>query len=78
MALNCARGDSVWLLGKTSQKERCCSGTAAQGGGVVTVPGGVQGTWRCGTEGCGQWAWLGMGWGWAWWSQCSFPALMVL
>jgi len=33
----------------------------AQGGGGVTVPAGVQEPWRCGTEGCGQWAW----WGWA-------------
>jgi len=32
---------------------------AAQGGGGVTVPGGVQEPWRCGTEGHGQWAWLG-------------------
>jgi len=30
---------------------------AAQGGGGVTIPGGVQETWRCGTEGRGQWAW---------------------
>ena len=34
---------------------------AAQGSGGVTVPGGVQEVWRCGTEGHGQWAW----WGWA-------------
>ena len=27
---------------------------------LVTIPGGVQELWRCGTEGCGQWAW----WGW--------------
>ena len=26
---------------------------AAQGGGGVTVPGGVQEMWRCCTEGCG-------------------------
>ncbi len=26
---------------------------AAQGGGGVTVLGGLQETWRCGTEGCG-------------------------
>ena len=25
------------------------------GSGGVTVPGGVHRTWRCGTEGCGQW-----------------------
>jgi len=31
----------------------------AHGGGAVTVPGGVQEPWRCGTEGRGQWAWCG-------------------
>ena len=31
----------------------------AQGGGRVTVPGGVHEPWRCGTEGRGEWAWLG-------------------
>jgi len=29
---------------------------AAQGGGGVTVPGGIQELWRCGTERHGQWA----------------------
>jgi len=50
------------MLGTVSSlKEQCCSGTAAQGGGGVTVPGGVQEL--CGTEGCGQWVppWGGMG-----------------
>jgi len=37
------------------QKEWCCSGTAAQGGGAVTIPGGVPELWRRGTEGHGQW-----------------------
>ena len=32
---------------------------AAQGVGGVLIPGGIQGTWRCGTEGHGQWAWWG-------------------
>ena len=56
-----------WILGKTSLKECLGTGTAAQGGGGVTVPGGVQGLWECGTEGHGQWAtwvvggWLGLG-----------------
>jgi len=27
------------------------------GSGGVTIHGGVQHTWRCGAEGCGQWAW---------------------
>ena len=39
-------------------------GTAAQGGGGITVPGGVQELQRCGTEGCGQWArWAEVGLG---------------
>jgi len=33
------------------------SGTAAQGGGGVTIPGGAQEPCGCGTEGRGQWAW---------------------
>ena len=33
---------------------------AAQGGGGVTIPAGVQEPRGCGTEGHGQWAW----WGW--------------
>ena len=41
----------------SSLKEQCCSGTAAQGGGGVTIPGGVPKLWGCGTEGRGQWAW---------------------
>ena len=32
---------------------------AAQGGGGVTISGGVAEPWRCGTEGCGRWAWWG-------------------
>jgi len=42
------------------QKEHCLgTGTAALGGGAVTIPGGVLELWRCGTEGRGQWAWWG-------------------
>ena len=33
---------------------------AAQGGGAVAAPGGVQDPCGCGTEGRGQWGW----WGW--------------
>ena len=39
---------------------------AAQGSGAVTIPGGVQELWRCGTEGRGQWAWWGWIGGWTW------------
>jgi len=45
------------MLGRKIQKELGGSGTAALGSGAVTVRGGVEETWRCGTEGCGQWAW---------------------
>ena len=49
------------MLGRiSSPKEQCCSGTAAQGGGAVTVPGGVPEPCGCGTEGRGQWAWWGL------------------
>jgi len=58
MASSCSRGGSGWILRKTFQKERCCSGTAAQGGGGVTVPGGVQELCRCGTEGRGDGRWM--------------------
>lgn len=34
-----------------------------QGGGEVTIPGGVQQPWRCDTEGRGHWVWWG-GDGW--------------
>ena len=27
--------------------------------GGVTIPGGIQELWRCGTEGRGQWGWVG-------------------
>ena len=53
------------MLGNiSSPKEQCCSVTAAQGGGGVTVHGGVPGPWGCGTE-CRQWArWGGLGLDW--------------
>jgi len=46
--------------------------TTAQGGGAVTVPGGVQ---SCGdvalrNEGM-------VGWGWTWGSEGPFPTLMI-
>ena len=54
MASSCTRGDSCWMLGNTSLRE---SGQtqeqAAQGGGRVTVPGGVQETFRYCTKGHG-------------------------
>ena len=41
--LSCTRGGSGWILGEfLLRNEWCCSGTAAQGGGAVTTPGGVQ------------------------------------
>ena len=55
MALSCARWGSGWTIGNIySQKEYWRSGMAAQGGGGVTVHGGVTEPWRRGTEGTGQ------------------------
>ena len=53
MAYIFTTGDSSWMLGNISPKEWCCGGAAARGGVGVTVPGGVQETFRCCTEGCG-------------------------
>ena len=54
IALGCARGGSGWILGKNySQKSGEALAQAAQGGGGVTIPGGVQETCRCGTKGHG-------------------------
>ena len=40
--LKLCQGGSGWILGKPySPKEWCCSAQAAQGGGGVTIPGGV-------------------------------------
>ena len=65
MASGCARGGSGRILGITSWKEWLGTGrVAAQGSDGVTIPGGVQGPWRCGTGGHGQWArwgWVGFG-----------------
>ena len=45
----------------------------AQGGGGVTVPGGVHETWRCGTEGHGLVSSIGGRWMDGWWMDgwCS-------
>jgi len=54
------QGGSGWLLGKyLLRKGGDAVAQAAQGGGGVTIPGGVQGPCGCDTEGCGQWAWMG-------------------
>ena len=50
MATSRARGDSVWDQEKLRKNGEGLA-QAAQGGGI-TVPGGVQEMWRCGTEGC--------------------------
>jgi len=51
------REEMRWLCPTSVAKGRTAQGRGAQGGGGVTVPGGVQELWRCGTEGRGQWAW---------------------
>jgi len=61
MALSCTSGGSGWILGNTSQKECWGIGKGCQGGDGITIPGGVQELWRCGTE----WWLVGMvGVGW--------------
>jgi len=62
MTFICTRGSSGWILENiASHKEQCCSGTAAQGSGGVTVHGGVPELWGCGTEGHGAAWWAGLG-----------------
>ena len=63
MASSCARGGSGWTLGNTtSLKGGQALEWAAQGGGGVTDPGGVQGTFgRC-VEGYGLMKTIGDGW----------------
>ena len=50
MASSCTRGDSGGMSGKISQNDDEVLEQAAQGGGGVTVPGGVQEQCRCGTK----------------------------
>ena len=53
----------LFSLSKESPRDdRCQSVVLPAESGEVTVPEGVPEPWRCGTEGCGQWA----RWGWAW------------
>lgn len=47
MVLNYDRGGSGWILWKIGDT----LAQAAQGNDEVTVPGSVQETWRCSTEG---------------------------
>ena len=54
MASSCARGGSGWTLGNTtSLKGGQALEWAAQGGGGVTDPGGIQGTFGHCVEGHG-------------------------
>ena len=54
MASSCTRGGSGWTLGNiSSQKSGDTLAQAAQEGGGVSVPGDVQVTCGCGTEGRG-------------------------
>jgi len=41
---------SCWILGKASSLRGAALAQAAQGGCVVTIPGGVQETCRCDTK----------------------------
>ena len=51
---------------------------AAQRGGGVTVPGGVQGRGECGTEGHGLEQSQSWADGWTGWSLVVFPTLMII
>ena len=63
MASSCARGDSGWMLGRTSSPKKWSdTDTAAQGGGDVTIPRGVPEPWGCGTKGHSNWTWWGGWW----------------
>ena len=53
-------------IGKNFSERAVMQWQSCPGGGGVTIPRDVQELWRCGTEGCGQWAWwdgLGLGLG---------------
>jgi len=57
MVLTCTRGGSGWIFGKSLlRKSSAAVAQAAQGGGAVTAPGGVQEPCGCGAEGRCQWA----------------------
>lgn len=63
---NRRRGNgSGWIRKENSSLKSCQALTqAAQGGGGVPIPTGVQEPWRCGAWEYGQWAWgagLGLG-----------------
>ncbi len=70
MALNCTGDVQVGYEEKfLLRKSGAAVAQAAQGGGGVTVPGGVPEPCGCGTEGRGQWAWWGWADGWTGWTQ---------
>ena len=57
MASSCTSGGSGWILEIfLLRKGGAAVAQAAQGGGEVTIPGGVPEPCGCGTEGRGQWA----------------------
>jgi len=52
--ISCSRGGSDWTLGNFFlRKSGQAVAQAAQGGGGVSIPGGIQETCRYGTERCG-------------------------
>ena len=50
MASSCSTGGSGWVLGNILRKSDDAVAQAAQGGGAVIIPGGVQEEGRCDTE----------------------------
>ena len=76
MALRHDRRGLGWILGIVRKSSEAVA-QAAQGGGAVTIPGGVQEPHGCGTERRGQWAWWGgltVGLGDLW----SLPTIMII
>ena len=55
MALSCAGEVLFGYKNKFLLSKRGEVMALLPGGGGVTIPGGVQEVWRCGTEGRGQW-----------------------
>ena len=65
MILSCTSAGLGWILETFLLRNRGAAvAKAAQGGGAVTVPGGVPEPCGGGTEGCGQWARWGRAAGW--------------
>ena len=75
MASSCAREDSGWTLGNNTLKGGQALAWAAQRGGGVTEPGGVQRAFGCCVEGHGLARTIGDGEWLDWMILCVFSNL---